>query len=696
MMEKTIMQSNKEISDFYACPYCLSRLCFRGDCLRCAGCNKVYRLSDNILTFSNHDSEFYWGIDSRFFKELLDDLKIHGWHDALYSFLDRLPINQAKLVYNRTFGPRRPFLNLLIPFKKGAKILDLGAGLGDISLTLAKMGAAVTALDKVSDNLKYILEIARGENISDKIDFVHASNDLSHLPFASDVYDVVILNGVLEWVSKGKPGCPKVNQTDFLREVVRIIKPTGCVYIGIENRLNFKYFLGFAEGHINMRFGALLPRYITRLYLKLARGQAFKVYTYSLMGYRRLLEKVLLKEKKFYVTYPHYASTSYVLPVREKGAFDKISIRSPHWVGTRVGSYFSPSYGIVASKGRMESTILEKVLEIVKDRLGLGQIRLEKALFRVRSTGKAVLTVEKDRFAKWHIQVGLTPFACKAIRTHIDALKYFHKHLKEDDPLKASLSFSAENGELEGIVYNVEPFWSGVNTGDRITRRGDQDRLCEYALDTLCRLHSRLARRIILDKDTFTSLFGGPLGNLRSWFTCLEWTEYVSYFKDIERWMKDLLLGREFLLVPYHGDMVPSNCLFDDKNNNLRILDWDFFKPEGLPLVDWITFVMNAYRPTIKNNMGKEGLDTERFKFHGYPNLFIDSGYSAQISRYLERMNLDEKLFLPLFFMWWVKQLDDWRELCLFNPEWRRLRVFPIIEHWKKIFDKRGIIKIKK
>ena len=146
-------------------------------------------------------------------------------------------------------------------------------------------------------------------------------------------------------------------------------------------------------------------------------------------------------------------------------------------------------------------------------------------------------------------------------------------------------------------------------------------------------------------------------------------------------------MNKEFLLVPYNGDLVAANCLFNKKEKSLKILDWDFFDKEGLPL-DWITFVMNLYRPTIKREMKREGLNPADYKFHGYPHLFVNSDFGARIEDYFKRMGLEKRLILPLLFMWWVKQLDDWRELRLFDPEWRRRRLFPIIEKWKDLFDK--------
>ena len=37
--------------------------------------------------------------------------------------------------------------------------------------------------------------------------------------------------------------------------------------------------------------------------------------------------------------------------------------------------------------------------------------------------------------------------------------------------------------------------------------------------------------------------------------------------------------------------------------------------------------------------------------------------------------------------MWWVKQLQDWQEDMLYHPEWRRLRVLPLIERLDELLS---------
>lgn len=677
----------------YACPHCLGRLSDDGSRLRCDACGKMYGSAGAIRSFASTDSEFFWGVPLKYFGELKKESSSVGWKDAMHAFMDKMSLRDGKIAYQRTFGARRAVINILIPFKRGMRVLDVGGGLGTISLTLAGIGAHVAVADKALHNLRYVSDVAQNMKVSQNINFVHISNDTPHLPFAAGSFDAVLLNGVLEWVSTGKPGVPTTNQINFLKETARVLKPEGQVYIGIENRISYKYFFGVPEGHIAMRFGALLPRNITRLYLKMARNQEFKEYTYSIFGYERMLEKASFRSKKFFITYPQYASASYVLPVQRRDYAGGIEVETPHWSGTKIGQYFSPCYSMVASKGALQHTLIERILDEVRSNLGPERkLYFKDFFFRVTSGGKACLNVCEDGAIRWYLQIGLTSLATAFIDTNKKALSYLSERLKGDATLE-NFSKSVCGGKIEGISYNLELFWSGKNLlqhTEESMDRGQTEENCAKALKVLVSLHIKAGKRVKLDEALFESLFAGSIRDMRSWFKDTEWTEHSSWLERITAWMKDLLLGGDFAVVPYHGDFVPNNCIIDEKGG-IKVLDWDLFRPEGLPLIDWVTFVMNIYRPFLKSDMIKNGKDPESIKFHGYPESFAGPEHEGRIMEYLSAMGLGEELFLPIMFMWWVMQLEDWRSVHLFNPEWRRLRVFPIIDRWKALFKERGI-----
>ena len=83
------------------------------------------------------------------------------------------------------------------------------------------------------------------------------------LPFADGSVDLVVFNGVLEWLPSRQPSEPPAEvQRASLRKAFRLLKPGGHVYVGIENRWCYEYFLGAKDPHIGVPWVTILPRWI--------------------------------------------------------------------------------------------------------------------------------------------------------------------------------------------------------------------------------------------------------------------------------------------------------------------------------------------------------------------------------------------------------------------------------------------------
>src|SRR4030065_2206102 len=75
------------------------------------------------------------------------------------------------------------------------------------------------------------------------IRFVRA--DWLRLPFPDNSFDLVVANGVLEWLGLSDYSRnPRQVQQEFLKEARRVLKPGGCLYVGTENRFGISFFAG--------------------------------------------------------------------------------------------------------------------------------------------------------------------------------------------------------------------------------------------------------------------------------------------------------------------------------------------------------------------------------------------------------------------------------------------------------------------
>ncbi len=97
------------------------------------------------------------------------------------------------------------------------RLLDWGAGFGQVSALLHKSGVDVTAFDYQPDVVDRVQPLARYPEIE-----VHLSSDPRALPFAEASFDSVLSCGVLEHV---------LDPDASLDEIRRVLRPGGTFYV---------------------------------------------------------------------------------------------------------------------------------------------------------------------------------------------------------------------------------------------------------------------------------------------------------------------------------------------------------------------------------------------------------------------------------------------------------------------------------
>jgi SAM-dependent methyltransferase len=165
------------------------------------------------------------------------------------------------------------------------------------------------------------------------------------LPFLKDSFDLVAMNGVLEWVATGVPGNPGELQKRALENVYNLVRPDGYFYLGIENRFRLGYFVGYPDPHCGLPWVTVLPRPLADWYAR-RKGQAdgYRNYLYSSGGYRKLLESVGFNRIQIYLALPTYNHPRFLVPL-EDNLFD----------------YYHQTFG-----SRQMRTGRQKVLDLVR------------------------------------------------------------------------------------------------------------------------------------------------------------------------------------------------------------------------------------------------------------------------------------------------------------------------------------------
>ena len=298
----------------FQCPICKGNITKNEGTLVCNNCSSKWEIKDGIPIFSKTNQ--YFGEILR--KEMIHCIKIAekcGWRSALFNFLRK----KHPWVYKYATDPSRADWRFLLPTAKRSVVLDVGCGWGNVSFSLAQESDIVIAMDITFEKVKF-LDIRRKQEKITNIYPVCA--DVLDFPFPENYFDTIIMNGVLEWV-----GClnqysnPQKTQEKALQNIFNGLKENGHLYIGIENRYGFNYFLGARDPHSNLPFTSILPRRLANLYSQMTKGENYRTYTYSYEEYIKILSKAGFSSIKFYCPLPDYREPRYIIPLDNSSPF---------------------------------------------------------------------------------------------------------------------------------------------------------------------------------------------------------------------------------------------------------------------------------------------------------------------------------------------------------------------------------------
>lgn len=348
------------------CPDCRCSLIENMEELECPSCYRHYPITGGIPDFRHKD--YYWCNVSR---EKMQ--KLNRMADETGDWLG----SAKKIVpeYGEHFIPfNRADAQFLWPTTQNSRILDAGCMWGGITIPVAQFHREVYAVDKTIETLAFLK--IRAKQMGFKNIYAVAST-LQRLPFPDSFFDLVVLNGVLEWtgleqdvvlekhwngrwenlISSDKS--PTKLQLECLKELLRVLKPGAAVYVAIENRIGIQYLLGYPDDHVNIRFVTFLPRFLANYITKKKRNIEYRTHIHSPSKLKDLISKAGFRNIEIYSIFPHYGQIERLVSFSLLPLLRSVILNGPFigpvksawkYIPHNLASYFSPSVAVIANK----------------------------------------------------------------------------------------------------------------------------------------------------------------------------------------------------------------------------------------------------------------------------------------------------------------------------------------------------------
>ncbi len=631
--------------------------------------------------------EKYWGEISPLEMSSLNTLAEEiGWKNAACRIFN-------KGLQDALLNESRADWKYLTGIDNESKVLDIGGGLGAVSFSLAKSSKTVYLLEPVWERVRFSAIRIKQEGIQN---IQPVCGNALDLPFSDNFFDCVSLNGVLEWVGYLVEGIkPNIVQEKVLKEVSRVLKPDGTIYIGIENRFALFYFLGVKDPHTGLPFINLLPRSLANLYHKVAKKKRYAVYLYSYFGYKNLLRQAGFKKIKFYTPLPSYRNFSCIFPL------NKIDVTLKFWLNnlfflriTQCGrglkiflwalnvllntplknilKYFTLDYSIVASKEKNPSdffTSFASGCRAVRDGISAG------SSFYYKGWRKKIMFYFKQDAAY--------PSYVLKIADNINAQKkLIHASEMAKVLNNAFIQMPNAAGKIltDGYKINeycvLEKVAEGASLIKYLLRYnnslGKIDVIFSLVRDYLINLQAKCggSPKVMDNKTTFKNIVHENLGVCAGQLSLSE-----SELQSLNRYIEDRFLSKENLAVPQviqHGDFHPNNIIFR-QNYKFTVIDWEYSLEEGLPLVDLLNFLflsaayVKRYKsknkqkiafPLFSFMLSEDIIDGEIFSYCFYEKNSISDLIGKHLQAYCGALRINYELRQLLFLVFIFQHLS--------------------------------------
>ena len=575
----------KSIINGLSCPACRESLRDSTNAKACPSCNTSFPIVDGILDVRKNQSAYY----CEFPKEDIESFLQSAASDMEGTVRQYLRDRAAPpRLGEYMLGHGRAGWKFLLPLTKDSRVLDLGCGWGTLAYGLAERVKEVVAMDSTMERMR-LLALRSKQDGRDQIKVV-CGGDGRFLPFADDSFDVVVVNGVLEWVPSGMEGHPGQLQEAFLSEIRRVLKDDGCLFLGIENRFAWKTWFRNRDGHTDLRFVPWLPRPLADLYSRMMGKGGYRNWLYSRRQYVNLLRDKGFNDVQFHIPLPGYHHPIWMVPAGRKtqiadtvrrrvsGGLNQLKQR----LKGRLSAEFPDSFAMVAQVTQKQPVFLERLLQqLASEHDNIQATEIDDTHYRVNAEMGMVTILVPRKTRGVVLKLPLHNHAKQCLEHEISLLRGYTEELMGLLPKVVSQNL------FETQDYAVFSFLPGI-CGDQRFAEG------EPLDDTLSSAGELLKRLNGLGKPANGPMMISALGGkVLSLAANPAQQDSVKSAMSVVADQLDQLCAQGWALG--HGDFKLANTIFDSAGKLVGVIDWGGWVPSELPGYD-LAFMLTDCR----------------------------------------------------------------------------------------------------
>jgi SAM-dependent methyltransferase len=324
-------------------------------------------------------------------EQLIEASRRNGWRAALRDTAGVAPFF-AKRLNDIGLGN----WHLLLLCDPRSRALDVGCGFGSLPLGLAEHFQCVVGAEMLPERLCYARLRAEQEPWPNAR-FVRSTG--MQLPFADHSFELVTMNGVLEWAGLYETGAPRMLQRRMLEEARRVATDAGFVAVAIENRYALESLLSLPDTHTGLHLVTAMPRGMADVVSRLRTGEPYRVHLYNRRGYRALLADAGFRDVAVLDLISSYNDYDFVVRPDDASSYRFL------WEQGLVRSFFGPAGRARKLLARTRPGALGAVSYAY---LVVGGRTVTTALDREHALW--------DAAAAWGVDRGQARFACRGTR----------------------------------------------------------------------------------------------------------------------------------------------------------------------------------------------------------------------------------------------------------------------------------------